>query len=213
MALVQRSPVRFVVFLVVLAALISYVVMKWEAFQEQALEGDTSGWETLPVVMPDQGEGVDPGEQAAAGDERDAGLERETASPSAGTGSAVGEIRAISDQTFFAVSRLERERARSQRIELLQQLIDNPNTDADTRRQAEQELVELSRKIAQEAEIESLIQARGFENVLVYLYDDASVVIIQTEELTDAQAAQAADAVAKVAGVPFPSISVMARAN
>lgn len=204
MTMVQRSPLRFILFLVVLAALLAFVMSRWEAYQEQAFDMD---WETMPVVMPQDASGAGD-DSALAGDEVVA-----TMGPVESTSSEVGEIRAVADDTFFVVSRLEREQARSQRLELLEKIVDNPHTDAEARRQAEQELVELTRKITQETEIESLIQARGYEQVLVYLYDEAAVVIVQADELTDAQAAQAADAVAKVAGVPFPAISVMARSN
>src|SRR5690606_30978111 len=97
------------------------------------------------------------------------------------------------------------------RIELLEGLIANPEVNDETRQRAEEELVALSRRITQEAEIESLIRARGFEQVLVYLYDEAAVVIVNAADLTEAQAAQVADAVNKVASVPVSSISVMAR--
>lgn len=204
MSFTQRSPIRFILFLVVLGALITYVVMKWGAYQEQAFNTD---WETLPVVMPPN-EDAD-GDQQSTTDESTVS----TLSPAGETRSAVGDVRAVAENTFFADSRLERERVRSQRIELLKNIVENPNSDAEARRQAEQELIELSRRITQEAEIESLIQARGFEEVLVYLYDDASVVIVKADELTAEQAAQAADAVAKVAGIPFPGINVMARSE
>ena len=213
----QRSPARFIVFLVVMAALVGYIVVKWGSFHEQTTA--LSDWETSPVVVvPGSETGDDQPEAPAEGEAAD-----EPALPALSTGdggagndgeaaaTSGSEVQAVPDAAFFASSRMERERARSERIELLKALIDSAQVDPEARREAEQELIELSRRITQEAEIESLVRARGFEEVLVYLYDDSSVVIVQAEQLTEAQAAQIADAVVKVAGVPYPGISVMAR--
>ena len=201
MVMSRRSPVRFIVFLVLLAALISYVAIKWNAFHEQtgALEDP---WSTAPVV-------VVPGDGTMAGDaagEAAGGSGQDDSEPALST-----DIQSVPDAAFFVESRIEREQARSARIELLEGLIDNAEVNEETRRRAEEELISLSRRITQEAEIEGLVRARGFEDVIVYLYDAAAVVIVKAEGITAQQAAQVADAVVKVASVPVSGISVMAR--
>ena len=56
--------------------------------------------------------------------------------------------------------------------------------------QATEKIVKLTENSAKEDEMESLIRAKGFENCMVYLTDDAVSVVVQTEGLTAEQAAQ-----------------------
>lgn len=200
MVMSRRSPLRLILFLVLVAALVAYVVMQWADWQEQTLAEDF--WDPSTVVVV-PGDGAD-----RAGSE----AQDETAAGDDGTSPTLStDVRSVEDPAFFVDARIDREQARSRRIELLEGLIANPEVNDETRQRAEEELVALSRRITQEAEIESLIRARGFEQVLVYLYDEAAVVIVNAADLTEAQAAQVADAVNKVASVPVSSISVMAR--
>lgn len=202
MVMSRRSPVRFIVFLVLLAGLISYVAIKWNAFHEQTAALDDQ-WSTQPVV-------VVPGEGTIAGDEAGEAA-GDAASEEGGEPVVSTDIQSVPDAAFFVESRIEREQARSARIELLEGLINNPEVNEETRQRAEEELINLSRRITQEAEIEGLVRARGFEDAIVYLYDDAAVVIVKADGITAQQAAQVADAVVKVASVPVSGISVMAR--
>ncbi|MFO7245559.1 MAG: SpoIIIAH-like family protein [Thermaerobacter sp.] len=205
MVMSRRSPLRLILFLALVAALVAYVVTQWTDWQQQTLLDNFWDPETV-VVVPGDGEAAGgtageaapggTGEEAAGGD----------TSPALST-----DVRSVQDPAFFVDARIEREQARSRRIELLEGLVANPEVNEETRRRAEEELVTLSRRISQEAEIESLIRARGFEEVLVYLYDEAAVVIVNAAQLTEAQVAQVADAVHRVASVPVSSISVMAR--
>lgn len=200
----QRSPLRFVLFLVLLAALIGYVVVKWGAFQERASISDEN-WGASPVVIVP---GADGDAAAGTGDDQAADGDESDSLPTMGTG-----LPTVDNALYFVDSRIDREQARSARIELLQGVIDNENVGEDARREAEQELIDLSRRITQEADIESLIRARGFSDVMVYLYEDAAVVVVRSEPLDQEQAAQIADAVVKVTGIPITGVSVMARAD
>jgi|SRR5690606_15737506 len=201
MVMSSRSPLRLILFLVLVAALVAYVVIQWAEWQEQTRADDF--WDSTPVVvLPGDG-----GETAGG-----RGLEGDGEAGDEGTSPALStDVRSVEDPAYFVDARIDREQARSRRIELLEGLIANPEVNAETRQRAEDELVALSRRISQEAEIESLIRARGFEQVLVYLYDQAAVVIVNAPDLTAAQVAQVADAVHKVASVPVSAISVMAR--
>ncbi|HEX6988326.1 MAG TPA: SpoIIIAH-like family protein [Bacillota bacterium] len=196
----RRSPLRLILFLVLVAALVAYVVVQWADWQEQTLADDLLNPAPV-VVVPGDG-----GTAAGSGGETGMSASGDDESPTLTT-----DVRGVEDPAYFVDARIDREQARSRRIELLEGLVANPDVNAETRQRAEEELVTLSRRITQEAEIESLVRARGFEDVLVYLYDEAAVVIVNAAELTEAQVAQVADAVNKVASVPVSAISVMAR--
>lgn len=186
MAVAQSALSRFVVFLTLMALLFGYVAWKWRDFQRQtATEGKAA-----PLV-------VAPG--------------RESLPPPAASPAAPAAAPAPASEAFFTEGRMERDRARSQQMELLKELIAQPQASAEARARAEAELLALSRRAAQEAEIENLLRARGFRDALVYLYSNSAVVVVRAGSLTPAQVAQVADAVSRVAGIPFESVSVLAK--
>jgi stage III sporulation protein AH len=121
------------------------------------------------------------------------------------------EVSAESTESFnyFIEARLQREKARSAQKELLRELIDNPNSDEEVRKKAQHELLQLSRVIGREAEVEELIRAKGFRDVLVYLRDGAAVVVIRTQALTGEEVARIADIVNRFAGVPLQAMSII----
>lgn len=203
----QRSPMRFVAFLLIMAVLFGYIAWKWREFNRQTVADDGG----VPIVVVGSGQG---GERAAGQDEAvpasgerlqpaDAGQAGQAARPAASQAPAEG--------AFFAEGRMERDRARSQQVEILKGIIGNQSVGSEARAQAEAELVALSRRIAQEVEIENLLRARGFADALVYLYPGAAMVIVRAQSLTPAQVAQVADTVSRVAGIAYEAVSVLAK--
>lgn len=192
MAISHRSPMRFVAFLVIMALVFGYIAWKWQEFNRQTVADDGG----VPLVVVGEGSGSG---SSASGDE---------AVPAAG-GTVTAE--APEAPSSLAEARLERDRARSQRMEILKGIIDNPNVGAETRSKAEQELLTLSQRSTQEVEIENLLRARGFADAVVYLYEGAAVVVVRAESLTPAQTAQVADTVARVAGIAFDAVTVLAK--
>ncbi|NPV79784.1 MAG: SpoIIIAH-like family protein [Firmicutes bacterium] len=113
------------------------------------------------------------------------------------------------EQDFFAEARLERDRVRSRRIELLEEISHSQESTQESRTRAEQDLASLTSRMEKEARVESLLRAKGFKDALVYINDNSCDVIVATSGLTAAVASQIGDIVSRVAGIPLDRISII----
>lgn len=206
----KSNPVRFLIFMLVLVVILTYIAMKWKKFDLETLTG-SAGHEVTPVFLS-----TDDNQQDGSGS--GAVSESDTSVP-AGIGfegftnaENPGEREfSRGNQDFFIESRLERERVRSRQIELLQEVIQNSGSSPETRDWAQRELLALSERGGFEVEIENLLKARGFRDALVYLHEKGAFVIIKTPALTRPEAAMVVDLLVKVAGTPADGISIMTK--
>ena len=113
---------------------------------------------------------------------------------------------------YFATALLDQQKAESRELALDEQVQADAAATASVRAAAAARVVALGRRQDQEAEIRALLLAKGYPNAVVYLNNQpaAAVVVLQASHLLEADAVRAADAVARVAGVPAADISVMA---
>lgn len=189
-----RSPVRFIIFILVLALLMGYVLWKWTDLN--GLGSPTAV--NLPLLAQWAA-------RTAAPDTP--GVDDDLAS---GPGSPAG--RAAGDEfSLFVDGRMRRDQSRSLRVEVLREMLQDGELSEEARRATEEELMMLNRLAAQEADLENLLRAGGFADAVAFLYPEAGVVVVKAEILNQAEAAHVADLTARVAGTPLEGISVMAR--
>ncbi len=119
--------------------------------------------------------------------------------------------KAESGTSFFIEYRLERDRQRSQQVALLTQIIDNPNTNSEGKQEAQQRLVELTKQMDLEMQLEKLIVAKGYEDAALFIHPNAVNVIIMAENFTDADANKIGDLVARATGRPYEQISMIVK--
>ncbi|MGE5584272.1 MAG: SpoIIIAH-like family protein [Bacillota bacterium] len=126
--------------------------------------------------------------------------------PGAATADTAGE-------GFFSEYRLERSRARSRNIELLQEVVADEKTSEEARTAASMQLVDLSKKTEAEAEAEALIRARGYRDALVFVRGGACDVVVSGPELTRSDAEQIGDIVARCLGLDLANITIIERGD
>ncbi len=105
---------------------------------------------------------------------------------------------AVSD--FFAEYRLERDKVRSERTDLLREVLRGAKTD-EARQKAQDAVLKLALEKQREAEMENLIKARGFADALVFIRDDSVSAVVKTQMLSREDVVQVADVIARVSGV------------
>lgn len=93
------------------------------------------------------------------------------------------QARNEAEEDFFIEYRLERDRARSEQINILREIVNNPNSDEASKKEAQRKILEITDKMEKEMEIESLIRARGYREALAYIHEEAVDVIIHTNGL------------------------------
>lgn len=87
--------------------------------------------------------------------------------------------------SFFAASQVERQRARDEAIEVLQSVVDNAKTETDVsaKEEAMSGISAIAANIALEANIESLIKAKGFENCVAVINGNKASIVVSSEGL------------------------------
>lgn len=100
---------------------------------------------------------------------------------------------------FFSEYRLERDRTRSEQVEILNEVINNPNTAAQTRLDAQQKLLLLTDNLGKESKIENAIIAKGFQEAAAVIQPHSVMVIVPTKGFRQDEIARIADIVTKIA--------------
>lgn len=133
----------------------------------------------------------------------DSTLQNET-EPAGTPGEAV--LTAASD--FAAQAKLSREQVRSQSKADLQEIINNTDIGDEQKQQAVNTMVEMTETAEKEAAAEMLLEAKGFENVIVNLTGETADVVVPDTELEDAKRAQIEDIIKRKTGIAPANIVI-----
>lgn len=110
--------------------------------------------------------------------------------------------------TRFSEYRLERERVRSRRIELLDSIASDTSINDERRTNAQRELMELMNYLGKEAEVENLLKAKGYLDAIAIL-EDNSVTVAVPVTLTREEASSIGDVVTRITGVSRENITIV----
>ena len=112
---------------------------------------------------------------------------------------------------FFVEYRLQRERVRDQEVEMLQQIIKNPNSSPEAKLEAENMLLEIVDLMEQELIVENLVKAQGIEDAIFFFRNRVATVMVKRDELTEQEFGRVSEAVAGAVGVEREEVQVIAR--
>lgn len=130
--------------------------------------------------------------------------------PSGLTGNGEGEMNA--SDTYFASAQVSRQRARDEAMEVLQSVVENEGAVEAVKTQALADLSKLAMAIEQEANIETLIMAKGFEKCVAVISGDTARIIVSGSGLTPAQIAQINEIVYEQASITPVNITITEKA-
>lgn len=106
------------------------------------------------------------------------------------------------EEDYFAQAVLERENTRNQAMEALKEITENPDAMTDAKEQAMLDVAAMVRDMNAEANIETLVKSKGFEEcVCLVSGSKANIIVCADEELDASQVAQIMEAVYEEAGV------------
>ncbi|MBT9176454.1 MAG: hypothetical protein DDT20_00773 [Firmicutes bacterium] len=123
----------------------------------------------------------------------------------------VSGVPAIGESEYFAEHRLERDRERSLRIELLKGMMNNPNLDAAARGKAQVEIMNASTRREQEKQIERLIIGQGFVDAVVVFGEGNAVAVVRADSMTETEALTIAETVCNISGLRLQNVRVRFR--
>ena len=124
------------------------------------------------------------------------------------TTSMPGEAVLTAASDFAAQAKLSREQIRSQNKADLQAIINNQDLGDDQKQEAVSTMVSMADLTEKESAAELLLEAKGFENVIVNLTGETADVVVPEADLTDAKRAQIEDIVKRKTGIAPENIVI-----
>lgn len=133
--------------------------------------------------------------------------------PTGGEPSADAGSTTPTDSTagYFSATQVSRQRARDEALEVLQGVVDNENADEATKAGALQEIKELAAAMEAEANIESLVLAKGFSQCVAVINGDTCSIVVNGTELLPQQISQINEIVYEQAGVLPTNIRIITK--
>lgn len=189
----RKSPLRFLLFLLVVALLCWYVAWKWEKFNEETLRSQPEKTPDSMVTTTTSSGEKDEVEEA--------------------TNMAENVEANASSSDFFAEAHFRRQQTRSEKRQTLLELVENEQTEEGISQKAQEELLALANKVESEREMEDLIASKGFDDSIVYMRQDAAMVIVKAEELSKDQVAVIVSLFKQFTDIPLENLSIMARTD
>lgn len=121
-----------------------------------------------------------------------------------------GEAVFTSAETASALSgaKLEKEQTRVQNKETLLEIINNANISETQKQEAVSSMISMTDIAEKETAAEILLEAKGFSDAIISIDGESVDVVVNTEELTEAQRAQIEDIVIRKTGVGAESIVI-----
>ena len=110
---------------------------------------------------------------------------------------------------FFASTQISRERARDEALEVLQAVVDSADSSEVAKNEALESIAAIANEIQKEANIESLITAKGFEQCVAVLNGDAASIVVKAETLQPADIAQINTIVYEQTGIAPTGITII----
>ena len=115
------------------------------------------------------------------------------------------------ESKYFSEARVNREKARSEALEKLRNIIDSPDADEGAKSTASEKLADISSYISIENKIETLVTAKGAENCLAVISEDGKRVdvIVDVEELSDTMILKIKEIAMQQLGCTFENVTII----
>lgn len=113
------------------------------------------------------------------------------------------------DNTYFSATQVSRQRARDEALEVLQAVVDNAESSETAKTEALAGISAIAEEIQKEANIESLITAKGFEQCVAVLNGDSISIIVSADTLQPAQLAQINSIVYEQTGIAPSGVTII----
>ncbi len=115
------------------------------------------------------------------------------------------------ESTYFSATQLSRQRARDEALEVLQSVVDNADATEAMKTEALAGIAAIAEEIQKEANIESLITAKGFEQCIAVLNGNTASIVVSADELQAAQVAQISAIVYEQAGIKPTDLTIISK--
>ena len=125
------------------------------------------------------------------------------------TDSKTVDIKDTSSDEYFAQARLDKQKSRDQSIEVLQSFWYGGDSTPDELAVISDDVMAVSSYIEKETRVENLLKAQGFADALCYLTGNTANIVVKTQGLDTAQAAQIKSTLLGEIAVPAENITIV----
>ena len=125
--------------------------------------------------------------------------------------SAGGEVE-DEKSNYFTATALDRKEARDEAIDVLKMVTENEAASEEAKADAANKISQIAVDIQNEANIESLVRAKGFEECVAVISDGSVSVIVSAESLQAAESAQILTIVYETTGITPEKVSIIPKA-
>ncbi len=112
---------------------------------------------------------------------------------------------------YFATTVLGRQKARDEALEVLQAVVASAEALEDTKAQAFADISQIAKDIENEANIETLIEAKGFSDCVAVLNGNMANIVVKSEGLMQNDIAQINEIVYEQAGILPVNVKIVER--
>ena len=110
---------------------------------------------------------------------------------------------------YFSATVLSRTQARDEAIDVLKLVTEDEEASADAKAEAAAKISKIAVDIQNETNIETLVKAKGFEQCVAIIADDAASVIVKADSLKASEAAQILAIVYETTGINPENVSII----
>lgn len=140
-----------------------------------------------------------------------------TGSTAAEKGDNLGDAQYVGNTTvanaksaaYFKEARQNRETARSEALEMVQDLMNNAKVSGSVQEEVVKKIQNMADAVDRESKIENLIKAKGFVDCVVYIDGENCNVVVQADTLTAQQTAQITEIILSQSDIAAQNISIV----
>lgn len=122
---------------------------------------------------------------------------------------SVGTDADAGENDYFAAALLTRQQSRDEAIDVLTMVSSSADADEATKAEAQAKISAIATDIQNEANIETLVKAKGFEECVAVIGDDSVSVIVKAESLQAKETAQILAIVYETTGISPEKVSII----
>ena len=113
--------------------------------------------------------------------------------------------------SYFSSIQIDRQRTRDEAIEVLQAVVDNDASTEAAKNEALAQISKMADIMEAEANIETLVMAKGFEECVAVISDGSASIVVRSEGLQPAQISQINEIVYEQSGIKPVNIKIIER--
>ena len=126
-----------------------------------------------------------------------------------GESALVDETLEDETKSYFAMTQVNRQRARDEAMEVLQLVVDSEETLQDVKDKAVGEITQIAADIENEAAIEALVVSKGFEECVAVINGNNINIVVKSDELLPNEIAQISEIAYQVAGINPTQVKII----